>query len=230
MDLSFEQFPALSAIGICRHVFIQRIPGIDVSHDKAEVLERLDAAHREIRNDTGFDDWPLFTAEQIHGNKIAIVDRAVASTVLSGVDGGEFPGCDGIITNQRSVALGIYVADCCAVYVVDPKTPAIGLVHSGRKGTELGIVTNAIRQMIERFGSNPANMIVQLSPCIRPPNYEVDFAAEIRRQCRALGIQHIHDSGTCTACDLGRYYSYRAEKGKTGRMLAVLGLHSTVEN
>jgi copper oxidase (laccase) domain-containing protein len=111
---------------------------------------------------------------------------------------------------------------------VDPKTDAIGLVHSGRKGTELGVVTNAIKQMIERFGSDPAHMIVQLSPCIRPPPYEIDFAAEIMRQCRALGVQHIHDSGTCTACDLARYYSYRAEKGKTGRMLAVIGLDSTV--
>ena len=230
MDLPFEQFPALSAIGICHHVFIQRIPGIDVSHDKAEVLERLDAAHREIRNATGFGNWPLFTAEQIHENKIAIVDRAVASAVLSRVDGREFPACDGIITNQRSVALGIYVADCCAVYIVDPKTPAIGLVHSGRKGTELGVVTNAIGQMIERFGSDPASMIVQLSPCIRSPHYEVDFAVEISRQCRTLGVQHVHDSGTCTACDLGRYYSYRAEKGKTGRMLAVVGLHPTTAN
>jgi copper oxidase (laccase) domain-containing protein len=227
MHLPFEQFRALSAIKICRHVFAQRIPGIDVSHDKAEVLERLDAAHREIRNATGFGDWPLFTAEQIHRNKIAIVERTVASAVLSGVDGREFPGCDGIITNQRGVALGIYVADCCAVYIVDPKTPAIGLVHSGRKGTEFGVVTNAIRQMIERFGSDPASMIVQLSPCIHPPHYEVDFAAEISRQCRTLGVQHIHASGTCTACDLGRYYSYRAEKGKTGRMLALLGLDLT---
>jgi copper oxidase (laccase) domain-containing protein len=227
MHLPFEQFRALSAIKICRHVFAQRIPGIDVSHDKAEVLERLDAAHREIRNATGFGDWPLFTAEQIHRNKIAIVERTVASAVLSGVDGREFPGCDGIITNQRGVALGIYVADCCAVYIVDPKTPAIGLVHSGRKGTELGVVTNAIRQMIERFGSDPASMIVQLSPCIHPPHYEVDFAAEISRQCRTLSVQHIHASGTCTACDLGRYYSYRAEKGKTGRMLALLGLDLT---
>jgi polyphenol oxidase len=231
MDLPFEQFPALSAIGICRHVFIQRIPGIDVSHDKAEVLERLDAAHREIRNATGVGDWPLFTAEQVHGNEIAVIDK-VGSALradrgrrgAASLPGREFPGCDGIITNQRGVALGIYVADCCAVYIVDPKTPAIGLVHSGRKGTELGVVTNAIRQMIERFGSDPASMIVQLSPCIRPPHYEVDFAAVISRQCRTLGVQYIHDSGTCTACDLGRYYSYRAEKGKTGRMLAVIGL------
>jgi|SRR5262245_59449299 len=234
MQLPFEQFPALSAIKICRHVFAQRIPGIDVLAEKAEVLERLETAHHEIRNVTGFSDsdqiastrrsrcWPLFTAEQVHGNQIAVPDEAGSSR--------EFPGCDGIITNQRGVALGIYVADCCAVYIVDPKTPAIGLVHSGRKGTEFGVVTNAIKQMIERFGSDVASMIVQLSPCIRPPHYEVDFAAEIIRQCRARGVQHVHDSGTCTACDLDRYYSYRAEKGKTGRMVAVLGLNPTIAN
>ena len=226
MDLPFEQFPALSAIKICRHVFAQRIPGIDVSAGKAEVLERLDAAHEEIRKATGFGGWPLFTAQQVHGNKIAVLDEVEPARLL----GREFPACDGIITNQRGAALGIYVADCCAVYIVDPKTPAIGLVHSGRKGTELGVVTNAIRQMVERFDSDPANMIVQLSPCIRPPHYEVDFAAEITRQCRALGVQEIHDPGICTACNLDRYYSYRAEKGKTGRMLALIGLDPAVAN
>jgi polyphenol oxidase len=237
MHLPFEQFPALSAIGICRHVFIQRIPGIDVSHDKAEVLDRLDAAHREIHSAIGIGEWPLFTAEQVHGNKIAVIDK-VGSALradrgrhgAASLPGREFSGCDGLITNQRNIALGIYVADCCAVYIVDPKTPAIGIVHSGRKGTALGVVTNAIRQMIERFGSDPANLIVQLSPCIRPPQYEVDFAAEIVRQCRALGVNEIHDSGICTACDLKRYYSYRAEKGKTGRMLAVLGLNPPIPN
>ena len=45
MRLAFEQFFTLSAIGICRHVFTQRIPGIDISHGKTEVLNRLDAAH-----------------------------------------------------------------------------------------------------------------------------------------------------------------------------------------
>jgi len=116
------------------------------------------------------------------------------------------------------------VADCCAVYIVDPKTPAIGLVHSGKRGTELAVAIEAIERMMEKFGSDPANMIVQLSPCIRPPHYEIDFVAEIIDQCRGLGVERIHDSGVCTACDLNRYYSYRAEKGKTGRMLALLGL------
>jgi len=217
MQLPFEQFPALSTVEICRHVFTQRIPGIDVSNDKAEVLKCLDSAHCEIRKTVGLGDWPLVTAQQVHGNKIAVVDTPLKTDK-------EFPGRDGIITNQRGVALGIYVADCCAIYIVDPKTPAIGLVHSGRKGTGLGVVRNAITQMIDHFGSDPANVIVQLSPCIRPPHYEIDFASEIIRQCRALGVKEIHDSGVCTACDLDRYYSYRAEKGKTGRMLALLGL------
>jgi polyphenol oxidase len=218
-QLPFEQFPVLATIGICRHAFMQRIPGVDVSDDKAEVLTRLDAAHREIRNAIGVGDWPLLTAQQIHGNKIAVVDSGSRGPV-----GREFSGCDGLITNQRGVALGIYVADCCAVYIVDPQTPAIGLVHSGKRGTTAGVVSNAIAQMIDRFSSDPGNLIVQLSPCIRPPHYEIDFAAEIVRQCRALGVKEIHESGVCTACDLGRYYSYRAEKGKTGRMLALLGL------
>ena len=217
----FQQFPALSAIGISRHVFTQRIPGIDVSHDKPEVLKRLDAAHHEIRNAIGVGDWPLFTAEQIHGNKIAV---ASCSGSRVGCEDRCFPGCDGIVTNERGIALGVHVADCCAVYIVDPKTPAIGLVHSGRKGTELGVVVNAIKQMNERFGSNAAELTVQLSPCIRPPHYEIDFAATIVRQCGALGVKEIHDSGVCTACHVGLYYSYRAEKGKTGRMLALLGL------
>ncbi len=76
--------------------------------------------------------------------------------------------------------------------------------------------------MGKAFGSVPADLVVQLSPCIRPPHYEIDFAAEIVRQCREAGVTAVHDCNICTACDLNRYYSYRAEKGRTGRMLALL--------
>ena len=212
-----EQFQALHDAAVCRHAFITRIAGIDVSHNKSEALKRLEAAHREIRNAIGIGDWPLLIAQQIHGNKVAIIDTRVESDK-------HFAGYDGFITNQPRIALGIHVADCCAVYIVDPKTPAIGLVHSGRKGTELDVVPNAITQMIECFESAPANIIVQLSPCIRPPHYEIDFAARIIEQCRALGVKKIHDIGRCTACHPDLYYSYLAEKGCTGRMLALLGL------
>jgi len=212
-----EHFPALDATGVCRSAFITRIPGVDVASDKAEALRRLESVHREIRRELSLGDWPCITVEQVHGNQIAIIDAAPNTEK-------EFRGADALITNQPGVLLGIHVADCCAVYVVDPKKRVVALAHSGKKGTELAIVTKTIDQMASRFGSSPRDLLVQLSPCIRPPHYEVDFAAEIMRQCRSAGVKQIYDSGICTACHPARYYSYRAEKGRTGRMLALLGL------
>ncbi len=199
------------------HGFALRVPGIEVSHDKVEALARLDAIHREIRKEHGLERAPFITAQQVHGNRIGVVDHATEQDRC-------FDSCDGLITNQRGVCLGIYVADCCAVFIVDPVQNVIGLVHSGKKGTELGIVSNAIHAMGEHFGSQSADLVVQLGPCIRPPHYETDFAGEIVRQCRDLGVTAVHDCAVCTACDLDRYYSYRAEKGRTGRMLAFLAL------
>jgi copper oxidase (laccase) domain-containing protein len=212
-----EHFRALDAIRVCRGAFVKRVPGIEVTDGKAEVLRRLDAAHRAARNSLGMATWPLLTSHQVHGNRVAVIDGKMANDQ-------HFAGYDGFITNQRQTAIGVHVADCCAVYIIDPNTPAIGLVHSGKKGTELEIAGKAIEAMQQRFGSEPSDIVVQLSPCIRPPHYEIDFAAGIREQCRSAGVKQIHDPGTCTACDLGSYYSYRAEKGKTGRMLALLGL------
>lgn len=214
-SLPVEHFSSLAAAPGCVHVFIDRVPGIDVRHDKTEALRRLDAVHRDIRAEHGLGAMPFMTAEQVHGAEVAVIDGAPATDEC-------FPACDGLITNQPNVCLGIYVADCCAVYLVDPVRRVLGLVHSGRKGSELGIAGRTIDLMAARFGSAPADLIVQLSPCIRPPHYEVDFAGEIMRVCREHGVEKIHDAGACTACDLDRYYSYRMERGKTGRMLAVL--------
>jgi copper oxidase (laccase) domain-containing protein len=76
--------------------------------------------------------------------------------------------------------------------------------------------------MAREYGSAPAELVAQLSPCIRPPQYEVDFAAEIGRQLRAAGVGEVADCGANTAADPERYYSYRMEKGRTGRLLALL--------
>jgi copper oxidase (laccase) domain-containing protein len=193
------------------------VAGVDVHHDKTEALRRLDGVHRQVRKALGIADAPFITAEQVHGSEVAVLDAPPNGDTC-------FDRCDGVITDQPGVCLGIYVADCCAVYLFDPVRRAIGLVHSGKKGTELRIAVHAIELMEQRFGSRASNLVVQLSPCIRPPHYEIDFAAEIVRAVRTAGVEEVHDCGTCTACDLKRYYSYRAEKGRTGRMLAMLAL------
>jgi len=215
-ELPLETFSALQRIG-CRHGFIGRVPGVELSNDKDLVLANLDQVHREARRKLGLLDEAFATAKQVHGSEIAIIDSALAADHC-------FQGCDGLITDQRNVCLGVYVADCCALYLVDRKQRVIALVHSGRKGTELQIASKAISLINKTFGIEPRDLVAQLSPCIRPPHYEVDFAAEIIRQCRSAGVEEIHDNGICTACHLDIYYSYRAEKGRTGRMLALLGL------
>ncbi|MGC3991349.1 MAG: laccase domain-containing protein [Chthoniobacteraceae bacterium] len=210
-----EFFPALGALARVRHAFVQRVPGLDVKVEREEALQRLARLHEETRAVHGFAGMPLINANQVHGREVGLVKADTLSPVQ---------GVDALITNQPYVNLGIYVADCCAIYFVDPVRRAIGLAHSGKKGTELGITTAVIEAMRQHFGSEPGNLVIQLSPCIRPPDYEVDFAAEIVRQARATGVQYVHDCGISTASDLERYYSYRVEKGKTGRLLALLAL------
>lgn len=212
-----ESFPALRALGFISHGFVRRIRGIDVATDRDQALVRLDEVHSRLRLELGLGEMPFATAEQVHGDKIAVLDEPQRADNCSA-------GVDGLLTNQRGISLGIYVADCCAVFLVDPVRRCIGLVHSGKKGSELAIVVRAIELLRERFGSEPRDLIVQLSPCIRPPHYDVDFAGVIVRQARFAGVRQVHDGGQCTACDLERYYSYRAEKARTGRMLALLAM------
>jgi copper oxidase (laccase) domain-containing protein len=208
-----ERFPAIDALEHVLHGFVLRIPGLDVRANREAALKRLEEYHQFARQSFGTRQFCL--AEQVHGNSVAAVNADSAT---------QSPQVDALITCDPQVLLGIYVADCCAVFLVDPQRSAIGLVHSGKKGTALNIVGAAIQKMAMEFGTVPADLVAQLSPCIRPPFYEVDFAAEIVRNLKCSGVKQIFDSGENTAADLERYYSYRMEKGQTGRMLALLGI------
>ncbi|HEX4085828.1 MAG TPA: polyphenol oxidase family protein [Chthoniobacteraceae bacterium] len=215
MDAPVERFPALERIAGLRHAFLCRVPGIDVRADREVALSRLASIHKEMRRALGFGHGPLGTARQVHGSRVAVLREPVTQ---------EAPETDGLVTHVPGLCLGVYVADCCAIYLADPVRRVIGLLHSGKKGTELEIASRAVETMVREYGSNPADLVAQLSPCIRPPQYEVDFAAEIRRQLCAAGVGTVADCGSNTATDLERYYSYRMEKGRTGRLLALLML------
>jgi purine-nucleoside/S-methyl-5'-thioadenosine phosphorylase / adenosine deaminase len=210
-----EFFSALDALPFLRAAFIQRCPGIDVVTDRETVLGRLWSIQRETADALGFSGFPFIVAEQVHGNLVARVD---------GPNPIPLSGADGLVTNRPGLCLAIYVADCAAVYLADREVRAIGLVHAGKKGAELGIVREAIATMRKAFGTDPANLVIQIAPCIRPPNYEVDFAAEIVRQARQTGVRDIFDCGICTASNPEKYYSYRRERGRTGRLLALAAI------
>jgi YfiH family protein len=181
-----ESFPALDALAFLRAAFIQRCPGIDVVADRETALARLGLVHRATANTLGFSGMPFVAAEQVHGSLVARVDTHDAVPI---------PGADGLVTNRPGLCLAIYVADCAAVYIADRQARAIGLLHAGKKGTELGIVPRAITTMRQAFGSDPSEIVMQISPCIRPPNYETDFAAELLRQAREAGVREDFDCG-----------------------------------
>jgi copper oxidase (laccase) domain-containing protein len=209
-------FPALEALPGFAHRFTLRHPDIDVNDERAVVVSRLWDWHRSQAEELGFSGAALCIAEQVHGREVAVL-TAPTSDVITGTDG--------LISNVPGLVIGIYVADCCAVYLTDPRTGAFGIVHSGKKGSKYGITTQAIEKMQQHFGTRPEDLHIQLSPCIRPPAYEIDFAAQIRQQALDAGVPaaQIHDTGLCTSLDLRGFYSYRMEKGRTGRMLALLG-------
>ena len=199
--------------------FVPRLPGIPLSEDKWETLDRLEPSHRAEVEAMGYGWQDLWRAEQVHGADLALVPRPGAGDrIVDGVDGLLTSGGEGVL-------LGIYVADCAAVYLCDRRTGALGLVHSGKKGTEQRIVCGAVERMTAEFGTRSADVEAAISPCIRPPRYEIDIAPEIRDQLLMAGVprEQVLVSGVCTGERVETYYSYRVEKGKTGRMLALLG-------
>jgi len=214
-EAPLERFPALDAIPHIRAGFFGRVPGLDVQTDRDTAMARLASIHRAALDRTQFAGMPLASAVQVHGNSVREVFASDKFPV---------PDCDALMTRDRGLCLGIYVADCAAVFIADKLGRGIALAHSGRKGTELGIVPRTIDFLLDHTGADPIDLVVQISPCIRPPHYEVDFAAEIRRQATETGVVEIHDDLRCTAADPSTYYSYRLESGKTGRLLAAIGM------
>jgi copper oxidase (laccase) domain-containing protein len=209
-----EYCPAWEALGVV-HAFAVRQPGVEVGVERTEAVERLGPAHAALRSELGLAGRAFCSAEQVHGAGVSVVTDAVPAV---------YAGADSLVTASDRVCLGIYTADCCAVFLIDPQRRVIALAHAGAKGTQRGVVPGTLHCMQKQFGCDAGGIRAVLSPCIRPPHYEWDFAAEIRLQLASAGVRSITDAGVCTGADTHKYYSYRMEKGRTGRMLALLAL------
>ena len=198
--------------------FITRIPGIATTTDRAAVISALTPTHEAVLRESGIEPKMLRRAQQVHGNKVALVGDIGCSYPVEGVDG---LFCGG----KADCCLGIYVADCAAVWIYDTVTQSRALVHSGKAGTQQNIVGETLKSMYKVLGVNAGDCIAVISPCIRPPHYEVDIVTMIKQQLSDAGIaaENIIDSGLDTAADLETFYSYRVKKGNTGRMLALFG-------
>lgn len=160
--------------------------------------------------------------------------------------GGDRPEGDAVLTDRPGVLVGVRTADCLPVLLMDPARRAVAAVHAGWRGVAGGILCNALQGMARAYGSRPSSIEAAVGPGIGVCCFEVgdevaaqfegeyvdrrrirprvDLLAALRAQLIAAGVDRVAACSECTSCDLGRYYSHRAERGRTGRMLAVVGV------
>jgi len=100
---------------------------------------------------------------QVHSDTVHRLDAAPAGK----------PDGDAVMTNVPGLLLVVRTADCLPVLLVDPENRAVAAVHCGWRGTEKRILEKAVRAMGEAYGSNPADMLAALGPCIGAACYEV---------------------------------------------------------
>jgi hypothetical protein len=120
----------------------------------------------------GFEQSSLTLGRQVHGTGIAVVratDRGRGQPPAFDA----LPDTDGLITCDKSVALGIIVADCVPLILYDPLQHALAVVHAGWRGTVGGIAARAVERMAVEFGSKPADLLAGIGPSIGPCCYEV---------------------------------------------------------
>ena len=214
--------------------------GGTVGDERSRVLEnrRRSLQALEIATDSVIDSW------QVHGNAVVVAECPRGSD-------SDLCKADGILTPQANLTLMMRFADCVPIFLFDPGCSAIGLVHAGWKGTLLDVVGAAVRRMSAEFGSDPADILAGIGPSIGPDHYEVgdeiiskvgeQFEGESDRVLRnesgrtfmnlweanrillgRAGVRSIEIAGICTACNLGDWFSHRAEAGVTGRFAAII--------
>ena len=218
-----EAFPfldPLNSIPGVRAAWIGRVPDLPIIGDRDEAMKLLRPYHESAVSEFACQSAQWWRAEQVHGTHVAVVPGRLQILAPDGLP--VVPACDGLVTCQPGIVLAIYAADCGAIWLADRETGAIGLLHSGKKGTEGNIFNVALRAMADQFGTQAKNVTAVLSPCIRVPDYDVDFASEIGKQAARAGVGSFLDCGLNTASDLQHHYSYRRELGKTGRMMALI--------
>lgn len=220
MTEAFAFLDSIHSIPGIRAGWVERVPDLPITGDRNEAMQLLRPHHSAAVAEFASAEAAWWRAEQVHGTQVAVVPNSFQ--ILAGDGLPVVPNADGLVTCQSQTVLAIYAADCGVIWLADRKTGAIGLLHSGKKGSAGNIFQVALDVMAQQFGSCATDITAVLGPCIRKPDYEVDFAAQIGEQAVQAGVGTFHDCGLNTASDLHRFYSYRRELGKTGRMMALI--------
>jgi YfiH family protein len=253
-DLVYYQFDlfARSKQGLVHGCFtrlggVSRPPwqSLNTGHTVGDDLDRVRENHERICQALGIRQADIVSPHQVHSAAVRVVDGSDRGEVLQGTDA--------LVTDVPGVYLMLRFADCVPILFYDPVRRAVGLAHAGWRGTVARIARATVQRMVEAFGCRPADIRAGIGASIGPCCYEVgdevvgaaraafpdaphlvepqasgrwhfDLWAANRYQLAQAGLTCVEASGLCTACRTDEWFSHRAEKGRTGRLGAVIGL------
>lgn len=259
-ELDYLTFPSLEETGIVRHLFTTRLGGVsrgefssmNFSVDRGDRQEDVLENYSRIAKVLGCGVQDMVASHQTHTTNIRRV---------TGEDKGkgiirprDYEDVDGMVTDEEGVMLVTFYADCVPLFFVDPVHRAIGLAHSGWRGTADGMGGRMVEAMGRYFGSRPNELWAAVGPSIcrdcyevgeelaerftgllgsqvvspgkRPGKYQLDLWLANKMILIRAGIppQRIAVTDICT-CHNGAYlFSHRASGGRRGNMGAFLGL------
>jgi YfiH family protein len=119
----------------------------------------------------GFGLKDIVLLEQKHTANVRIARRKHLGFALKSET--PFKPADALITKEKNIVLGIFIADCLPVFFYDPKKEIISLAHAGWKGLYKGIIQNVIKKF-KNLGSSPQNILIYIGPSIGPCHYNVE--------------------------------------------------------
>jgi len=260
-DLQFIEFKNLKKYDdILTHCFTTRLGGVskgeytslNLSFNRNDSKENVLENYRIIADAIGVDFDKMVLSNQIHDNKIRIVQPEDAGKGL--IKESDIIGFDGLSTNNPGIPLVTFYADCVPVLLLDPVKKAITAVHSGWKSTVKNISYQALMLMKDTYGSDLKDIQVAIGPSIckdcfevgqevydcfvekfswctkytdyKNGKYYIDLQRIIRQVLVDSGVldENIVISDVCTKCNKDVFFSFRGDEMKTGSLAAIMML------
>ena len=257
--LEYLTFPLLEGTGIVRHLFSTRLGGVsegefaslNVSFDRGDRKENVLANYERIAEVLGCKVEDMTASHQTHTTNIRRVSAEDKGKGI--IRARDYENVDGLMTNEAGIVLVTYYADCVPLYFVDPVHRAIGLAHSGWRGTVNKMGECMVKAMGEAFGSRPEELYAAIGPSIcrecyevgedvaeqfgkmeeavitpgkYPGKYQLDLwrANEIILKQAGIPASHIAVTDICTCHNPEYLFSHRASKGRRGNLGAFMML------
>ena len=172
-------FPALEQTGLVRHGFTTRLGGVSRDHlaslnlsfSRGDREENVRENFRRVAEYLQTEENRFVFTDQTHTSAIRVVTEQDAGKGLTRPR--DYTDVDGLVTNVPGLVLSVFTADCVPVFLLDPRNRAIGLVHSGWRGTAGKIAGKAVERMGREYGTMPEDLICAVGPSICRDCYEI---------------------------------------------------------